>query len=51
VRLPSGEEKTVEVPEQPIGREIGWFQAYVKGCRGWRDPQTLLPELVEGERR
>jgi murein DD-endopeptidase MepM/ murein hydrolase activator NlpD len=51
VRLPSGEEKTIEVPEQPVGREIGWFQAYVKDCRGWRDPQTLLPELVEGAKR
>jgi len=47
VRLPDGTERTVEVPEQPLQREIGWFQAYVKNCRGWLDPQTMLPQLVE----
>lgn len=48
VVLPSGEERTQEVPEQELGRELGWFQAYVKDCRGWLDPQTVLPALVRG---
>jgi len=48
VRRPDGTEQVVEVPEQPIARELGWFQAYVKGCRGWLDPQTTLPKLVRG---
>ncbi|KAF0243448.1 MAG: hypothetical protein FD180_3338 [Planctomycetota bacterium] len=48
VKKADGAELTVEVPEQPVQNELGWFQAYVKGCRGWLDPQKLLPELVEG---
>jgi murein DD-endopeptidase MepM/ murein hydrolase activator NlpD len=44
-----GSERTVTVPEQPVKDEIGWFKAYVKDCRGWLDPQKLLPELVEGK--
>jgi len=51
VRNADGSERTVEIPEQPVAQEIGWFQAYAKGCRGWLDPQTLLPELVEGKGR
>lgn len=46
VRRADGTEATVEVPEQPTANELGWFQAYVKDCRGWRNPQKLLPELV-----
>jgi murein DD-endopeptidase MepM/ murein hydrolase activator NlpD len=46
IRRPDGTEQTAEIPEQPIGHEIRWFQAYVRGCRGWLDPQTVLPELV-----
>jgi hypothetical protein len=38
----------VTVPDQPVKDEIAWFQAYVKDCRGWLDPQKLLPEMVEG---
>lgn len=48
VRLPDGSEATIEVPEQPAADELSWFQAYVKGCRGWLDPQKLLPDLVSG---
>jgi len=47
VKMPDGAERTVEVPEQPAQRELGWFQAYVKNCRGWLDPQELLPRLVK----
>jgi murein DD-endopeptidase MepM/ murein hydrolase activator NlpD len=47
VRRPNGTEQVAEIPEQPIAREIGWFQAYVKDCRGWLDPQKTLPDLVE----
>jgi murein DD-endopeptidase MepM/ murein hydrolase activator NlpD len=43
-----GSERTVTVPDQPVKDEIAWFQAYVKDCRGWLDPQKLLPEMVEG---
>ena len=39
----------LEIPEQPTGQEIAWFQAYVKGCRGWLNPQEMLPKLVDGE--
>lgn len=49
VRAPDGAERTVDVPEQPLAKEVGWFQAYVKDCRGWLDPQKLLPEWVEGK--
>ncbi len=49
VRLSGGEERTVEVPEQPTGQELGWFQAYIEDCRGWLDPQTALPSLVNGK--
>ena len=41
-----GTEQLAEIPEQPIGKEIGWFQAYVRNCRGWLNPQKVLPELV-----
>jgi murein DD-endopeptidase MepM/ murein hydrolase activator NlpD len=47
VRRPDGTEHVAEVPAQPLAQELGWFQAYVKGCRGWLDPQKTLPELVE----
>ena len=46
IQRPDGTEQVAEIPEQPVAQEIGWFQAYVKGCRGWLDPQKLLPELV-----
>jgi len=49
VHNPDGTERAVDVPEQPLQRELGWFQAYVKDCRGWLDPQTTLPERVEGK--
>jgi murein DD-endopeptidase MepM/ murein hydrolase activator NlpD len=49
VERPDGTEQVVEVPEQPVGQELGWFQAYVKGCRGWLNPQRVLPDLVGGE--
>jgi len=49
VRIPDGTERTVDVPEQPVQREVGWFKAYVRDCRGWLDPQTTLPELVDGK--
>lgn len=49
VKMPDGNERTIEVPEQPAQREVGWFQAYVKNCRGWLNPQDLLPHLVEPE--
>jgi hypothetical protein len=47
IRKDDGTERTLDVPEQPLQRELSWFQAYVKGCRGWLNPQTVLPELVE----
>jgi murein DD-endopeptidase MepM/ murein hydrolase activator NlpD len=46
VRRPDGSEQVTEIPEQPIAREIGWFQAYVRNCRGWLNPQKVLPQLV-----
>jgi murein DD-endopeptidase MepM/ murein hydrolase activator NlpD len=46
IRRPDGTEQVSEIPEQPIAQEIRWFQAYVKDCRGWLDPQKVLPELV-----
>ncbi|MEN8151665.1 MAG: peptidoglycan DD-metalloendopeptidase family protein [Planctomycetota bacterium] len=50
VRRPDGTEQTVVVPEQELSHEIRWFQAYVKDCRGWKNPQKLLPELVNGKK-
>jgi murein DD-endopeptidase MepM/ murein hydrolase activator NlpD len=50
LQRPDGKEQVVEVPEQELGQEVGWFQAYVKDCRGWLDPQSLLPVWVKGER-
>jgi hypothetical protein len=50
VRRPDGSEQIADIPEQPLQQELGWFQAYVKGCRGWLDPQTKLPELVKEKR-
>jgi murein DD-endopeptidase MepM/ murein hydrolase activator NlpD len=47
IRDDDGTERTLDVPEQPIQRELSWLQAYVKGCRGWLNPQAVLPELVE----
>jgi murein DD-endopeptidase MepM/ murein hydrolase activator NlpD len=47
VRRPDGAEQLAEIPAQPIAQEIRWFQAYVRNCRGWLNPQTALPDLVE----
>lgn len=49
VKMPDGNERTIEVPEQQPQQEVSWFQAYVKNCRGWVDPQQMLPQLVEGK--
>jgi murein DD-endopeptidase MepM/ murein hydrolase activator NlpD len=49
VERPDHSEQIVEISEQPTGQEIAWFQAYVKGCRGWLNPQVMLPKLVKGE--
>ena len=46
IRRPDGTEQLAEIPAQPIAQEIRWFQAYVKNCRGWLDPQKALPDLV-----
>lgn len=46
VAMPDGKERTLEVPEQPAQKEVSWFQAYVKNCRGWLNPQVELPKLV-----
>jgi murein DD-endopeptidase MepM/ murein hydrolase activator NlpD len=47
VKMPDGNERTIEVPEQQPQQELSWFQAYVKNCRGWVNPQQRLPQLVE----
>jgi murein DD-endopeptidase MepM/ murein hydrolase activator NlpD len=46
-RAPDGTETEVVFPEEPLAAELTWFQAYVKDCRGWLDPQKLLSEWVE----
>lgn len=46
-RAPDGTETEVVFPEEEVQAELSWFQAYVKDCRGWLDPQKLLPEWVE----
>ncbi len=48
VRKPDGGTRMVDIPEQPVGREISWFRAYIKNCRGWLNPQVTLPKLVDG---
>lgn len=48
-RAPDGAEVEVPFPEEPAQRELAWFQAYVKDCRGWLNPQKLLPEWVGGK--
>lgn len=45
-RAPGGAEVEVPFPEEPAQKELAWFQAYVKDCRGWLNPQKLLPEWV-----
>ncbi|MHC4340695.1 MAG: peptidoglycan DD-metalloendopeptidase family protein [Planctomycetota bacterium] len=47
IQRPDGTEQVAEIPAQPIAQEIRWFQAYVKNCRGWLNPQKALPGLVE----
>jgi len=47
IRRPDGTEQIAEIPAQSIAQEIRWFQAYVKNCRGWLNPQKALPDLVE----
>jgi murein DD-endopeptidase MepM/ murein hydrolase activator NlpD len=49
IRRPDGKEHVAEIPAQPLAKELGWFQAYVANCRGWVNPQKLLPKLVEGD--
>ena len=46
IRRPDGTLQLSEIPEQPIAQEIRWFQAYVRNCRGWLDPQATLPQLI-----
>ena len=46
IRRPDGTHQLAEIPEQPIAKEIAWFQAYVRSCRGWLNPQAALPDLV-----
>jgi murein DD-endopeptidase MepM/ murein hydrolase activator NlpD len=46
IQRPDGTEQVMEIPEQPIAEEIRWFQAYVRNCRGWLNPQKALPDLV-----
>jgi murein DD-endopeptidase MepM/ murein hydrolase activator NlpD len=45
-RAPDGAEVEVPFPPEPAQQELAWFQAYVKDCRGWLNPQKLLPEWV-----
>jgi len=47
VKGPDGAEREVVFPEEELQKELTWFQAYIKDCRGWLNPQTWLPELVE----
>jgi hypothetical protein len=47
VKAPDGSEQEVVFPEEPLQAELTWFQAYIKDCRGWVNPQTWLPALVE----
>ena len=46
-RAPDGSEVEVVFPEEDLQAELTWFQAYIKACRGWLNPQTWLPALVE----
>jgi murein DD-endopeptidase MepM/ murein hydrolase activator NlpD len=49
VKKPDGMGQIAEIPEQQLQQEVSWLQAYVKNCRGWLNPQALLPFLVEGK--
>ena len=49
VRKADGSALKADIPEQDAQKEISWLQAYVKNCRGWLNPQLLLPKLVEGK--
>lgn len=46
-KAPDGSEREVVFPEEELQKELTWFQAYIKDCRGWVNPQTWLPALVE----
>jgi len=46
-KAPDGSEHEVVFPEEELQKELTWFQAYIKDCRGWVNPQVWLPALVE----
>lgn len=48
LRKPDGSELNIDgFRDFPTQQEIRWLRPYVKGCRGWLNPQTELPKLVE----
>jgi len=49
-RASDGTEVEIAFPDEPVQQELAWFQAYVKDCRGWLNPQKLLPEWVGTKR-
>ena len=51
VQLP--DRSTVEAPleEEPAQDQIAWMQAYIQKCEGWLNPETFLPEHVEGKKK
>jgi hypothetical protein len=46
-KAPDGAEEEVVFPQEEPQAEVSWLQAYIKDCRGWLNPQTVLPDLVE----
>jgi murein DD-endopeptidase MepM/ murein hydrolase activator NlpD len=46
-KAPDGAEHEVVFPEEELQKELTWFQAYIKDCRGWVNPQKWLPALVD----
>ncbi len=49
VREKDGTERVVKGPEQPLQREVGWFLASVKSCRGWMNPGDRASLARRGE--
>jgi murein DD-endopeptidase MepM/ murein hydrolase activator NlpD len=51
VQLPDRSTVEVAMEEEEAQDELAWMQAYVQKCEGWLNPETFLPEKVEGKKK
>ncbi len=50
IMMADGTTTKVVLPAEHFNNELSWMQAYIKDCKGWLNPQTFLPEYVEGKK-